>query len=222
MFLTGDASTFNRAICRAAPAEIRKGPYVEAIRIILDEHRGLAAVLHGMLYLVHGIRDRGDKPDFNLFGAMIYYIDSFPERFHHPKEDKYVYRILRMRHAEAAPLLDRIEAEHRLGAEKIRTLEQALARYQHGGKAEFATFLAAVESYADFHWIHMKAEEQEVLPMAKKYLSAADWEEIDAAFLGHSDPMLGAPVRIEFDRLFTRIVNLAPPPIGLGPETRRA
>ena len=46
--------------------------------------------------------------------------------------------------------------------------------------------------------------------MAEKYLSAADWEEIDAAFLGHSDPMLGVRARAEFDSLFTRIVNLAP------------
>src|SRR5207253_2337530 len=98
--------------------EDREYSHMEAIRIIVNEHRALAAVLHGMLYLVHEIRDHDDKPDFNLFGAMIYYIDSFPERFHHPKEDQYLYRLLRMRHPQAAPLLDRLEAEHRVGAEK--------------------------------------------------------------------------------------------------------
>ena len=193
---------------------------MEAIRIIVNEHRALAAVLHGMLYLVHEIRDHDDKPDFNLFGAMIYYIDSFPERFHHPKEDQYLYRLLRMRHPEAAPLLDRLKTEHRVGAEKIRTLEQTLARYQQGGKAEFSNFLTAVESYASFHWEHMRAEEEEAMPLAEKYLSAADWEEIDTAFLGHSDPMLGADARTKYDKLFTRIVNLAPAPIGLGPAHR--
>ena len=193
---------------------------MEAIRVIVNEHRSLAAVLHGMLYLVHEIRDHDDKPDFSLFGAMIYYIDSFPERFHHPKEDQYLYRLLRMRHPEAAPLLDRLQTEHRVGAEKIRTLEQTLARYQQGGKAEFSNFLTAVESYAAFHWEHMRAEEKEAMPLAEKYLSVADWEEIDAAFLDHSDPMLGADARNKFDRLFTRIVNLAPAPIGLGPAHR--
>ncbi len=193
---------------------------MEAIRIIVNEHRALAAVLHGMLYLVHEIRDHDDKPDFNLFGAMIYYIDSFPERFHHPKEDQYLYRLLRVRHPEAAPLLDRLQTEHRVGAEKIRTLEQALARYQQGGRAEFSNFLAAVESYAAFHWEHMRAEEEEAVPLAEKYLSVADWEAIDAAFLGHSDPMLGADARTKYDKLFTRIVNLAPAPIGLGPAHR--
>ncbi len=44
-----------------------------------------------MLYLVHEIRDRGAKPDFGLLGAMIYYIDTVPERFHHPKEEQYLF-----------------------------------------------------------------------------------------------------------------------------------
>jgi hemerythrin-like domain-containing protein len=91
---------------------------------------------------------------------MIYYIDAFPERFHHPKEDEYLFRLLRLRHPEAAPLLDRLKMEHRAGAEKIRTLEQTLARYQQGGAAEFPNFLAAVEAYAAFHWDHMRTEEK--------------------------------------------------------------
>jgi hemerythrin-like domain-containing protein len=195
---------------------------MQALRVINDEHRGLAAVLHGMLYLVHEIRDRRGKPNFELLGAMIYYIDAFPERFHHPKEDEYLFRLLRLRHPEAAPLLDRLKTEHRAGAEKIRTLEQALARYQQGGDREFSNFLAAVEEYVAFQWDHMRAEEKEVLPLAEKYLSAGDWEVIDAAFLGHADPLLGAEAGAKYDALFTRIVNLAPPPIGLGPERQPA
>jgi hemerythrin-like domain-containing protein len=190
---------------------------MQAIRIIHDEHRALAAVLHGMLYLVREIRDRGAKPNFALFGAMIYYIDAFPERFHHPKEDNYLFRVLRIRHPDSKPLLDRLEKEHWTGAHKIRTLEQALARYQHGGPMEFPSFAAAVEDYAAFHWSHMSAEETEVLPLAEKHLSADDWQAIDEAFLGHADPILGVEAGAEYQALFTRIVNLAPPPIGVGP-----
>jgi hemerythrin-like domain-containing protein len=195
---------------------------MQAIRIIHDEHRSLAAVLHGMLYLVHQIRDRGAEPDFGVLGAMIYYIDLFPERFHHPKEDQYLFRLLRIRHPEAAPLLDRLETEHRAGAEKIRNLEQALGRYRQGGASGFTNFLTAVEAYTAFHWDHMRIEETEVLPLAEKHLSAGDWEAIDAAFLGHTDPMLGVEAQAQYDALFSRIVNLAPPPIGVGPASKTA
>ena len=193
---------------------------MQAIRIIRDEHRAIAAILHGMLYLVREIRERGAKPNFDVFGAMIYYIDAFPERFHHPKEDRYLFRVLRIRHPESAPLLDRLEEEHWTGANKIRTLEQALARFQHGGAAEFPAFANAVEEYAAFHWSHMRAEEDEVLPLAEKHLSAADWEAVDTAFLSHADPMHGAESGADYAALFTRIVNLAPPPIGVGPVPR--
>jgi hemerythrin-like domain-containing protein len=148
---------------------------------------------------------------------MVYYIDAFPERFHHPKEDQYLFRLLRIRFPDSAEVLDRLKQEHRAGAEKIRTLEQALARYQQGGAGEFSNFLAAVEAYAAFHWTHMKTEEHVVLPMAEKHLTAGDWEAIDAAFLGHTDPMLGIEAGAKYEELFRRITWLAPAPIGLGP-----
>ena len=191
---------------------------MEAIRIIQDEHRSLAAVLHGMHYLVRAIRDHGMKPDFKLLGAMVHYIDTVPERFHHPKEDKYLFTLLRLRCPEARPLLDRLHEEHRAGAEKIRDLEQALSRYEHGGGTGFRdVFVAAVEAFAAFHWDHMRCEEKEVLPLAEKHLTAGDWRAIDAAFTGHTDPLFGAEAGAEYDRLFRRIAMLAPPPIGVGP-----
>ena len=195
---------------------------MQAIQIILDEHRALAAVLHGLLFLIRNIRGRGDKPDFVVLGAMICYIDAFPERFHHPKEDDYLFPRLRERHPDAAPLLDRLAAQHEQGAEKIRALEQLLLHYQHRGAVEFSKFAAAAEDYAAFHWDHMRLEEKEVLPLAEKYLSVADWKAIDVAFLGHTNPMLGADAGTQYGALFTRIVNLAPPPIGVGPQIRQA
>ena len=191
---------------------------MKALRIIRDEHRTLAAVLHGMLHIVRDIGGHATEADFRVLEAMVYYIDTFPERFHHPKEDRYLFRLLRQRAPQAAPLLDRLETEHRAGAEKIRALEQALARFRAGGEGEFSNFRSAVEAYAGFHWEHMHAEEREILPLAEKHLAAADRKEIDAAFEGHADPLLGAQAAERYEALFARIVTLAPPPIGVGPK----
>jgi branched-chain amino acid transport system ATP-binding protein len=76
--------------------------------------------------------------------------------------------------------------------------------------------MTAVEAYASFQWKHMATEEREVLPLAEKYLTAPDWKVIDAAFLGHTDPMLGAQAGTGYKALFDRIFKLAPPPIGAG------
>jgi branched-chain amino acid transport system ATP-binding protein len=98
------------------------GKSMQASATILIEHRSLDAAIQGMLYLVRNIR-LGAKPDFNVFRAMIYYIDAFPERFHHPKEDAHLFKRLQERHPSAAPLLDRLRADHRNGVERVRLLE---------------------------------------------------------------------------------------------------
>jgi hypothetical protein len=51
-------------------------------------------------------------------------------------------------------------------------------------------------------------------------LTREDWDTIDDAFAGHADPLVGVDAGNEYRALFTRIVNLAPPPIGIGPPSR--
>jgi len=209
---------------KSCPARIGDAPgegrIMRAIHILFAEHRSLAAVLHGMLYLVRDIRLLGTAPTFDVLDAMVYYIDAFPERFHQPKEDAFLFRFLALRCADAAPLIDRLRTQHREGAEKIRALDQSLEGYKHGGTVEFSAFAEAVQAYAAFHWDHMRIEEDKLIPLARKHLTARDWTEIDAAFTGHSDPLFGATVQDEYEDLFRKIVDLAPRPIGLRPAQK--
>ncbi|HET9670443.1 MAG TPA: hemerythrin domain-containing protein [Casimicrobiaceae bacterium] len=186
---------------------------MQPIRVIVDEHRSLAVVMHGMLYLIRDIRLCGASANFAVFDAMVRYMDTFVEPFHHPKEDAYLFRLLRLRYAGCGQLIDRLAAEHREGTERLRDLEDTLARYKQGESGGFAAFAQSAQAYAAFHWSHMRAEEDELLPLARTHLRKADWEEIDAAFTEHADPLLGLAKR-ECDALFRRIVALSPPPLG--------
>jgi hemerythrin-like domain-containing protein len=191
---------------------------MRAVQIIAGEHRTLTAVLHGMLFLLRHINYGISQPNFELLGAMLAYIGAFPDRFHHPKEDAYLFPLLRLRDPSITPLLDRLQDEHRIGNDKLKELKQALERYHRGGDAELAAFYALVADYAAFLYAHVRAEEDEVLPAATEYLTAADWDEIDAAFAGNTDPLFGADAGFEYDELFRRIVMLAPAPLGAAPE----
>lgn len=190
---------------------------MKSITVIRNEHQAMAAMLHALLSLVRGIREHRLRPNFELLGAMIYYVDTFPERLHHPKEDQWLFRLLGLRHPPARALIDRLQAEHRLGASRIRLLEQTLARFREGGDTEFPAFAAAVEAFVAFERNHMHSEEMEILPLAREHLLPEDWAAIDAAFATNADPLIGASSQDQFDVLFSRIVNLAPAPIGVGP-----
>ena len=192
-----------------------------AIKIIHDEHRSISAVLHALKQLAKDAEDTSVEPRFEVFRAMIYYIDQFPERLHHPKEDKYLFALLAARAPQTKALVEELRAEHVAGARLIRDLEQALVGLEVGWQGGTHAFRAAVDAYAQFHWNHMRKEEQQLVPLAERFLIAEDWREIDAAFAGNSDPI--ADLREEdFTKLFTRIVTLAPEPVGLGERWKKA
>jgi hypothetical protein len=67
----------------------------------------------------------------------------------------------------------------------------------------------------------MRKEEQQLLPLAERHLTAQDWKEIDAAFAANTDPIAGLAER-DLQQLFSRIASLAPAPIGLGDAWPRA
>ncbi len=189
-----------------------------AITIILDEHRSLAAVTHGLRYIVREMREKDSEPDGKLLWSMLYYIDTFPQKLHHPKEEAYLFRRLKMRTREADKAILQLEEQHRAGREHVKALEMALGRYQAGAPGGREAFMAAAETFADELAVHMALEENVVLPLAKQHLLAEDWAEIAQAFGENGDPRFGAEPDHEFRSLFSRIVNLAPPPIGVGPS----
>ena len=187
----------------------------KAIRIIYDEHRSISAVLSGLKALAQMARESAVKPDFAVFRAMVYYIDAFPERMHHPKEDAHLFARLLAREPAARPLVDDLQAEHRKGAKLVRDLEQALLSYEQIWPEGGLRFAEVVEAYAQFHWNHMRREELELMPMAQKSLTSDDWAAIEAAFLGNDDPIADLREK-DFTKLYQRIVSLAPAPVGLG------
>jgi len=188
-----------------------------ALNIIRSEHRALAAVIHGLQFLVDQVRKGQPPPDLKVFRAMIHYIDEFPERLHHPKEDRYLFARIMQRYPEGNAIVSGLEAQHVHGAQLIRELERSLLRWEEEGQGAFPEFARRAEEYAEFHWKHMREEEDVVLPLAERVLLDEDWKAIDAAFEGNQDPLIGTDVQKNFDQLFSHIVNIAPPPIGLGP-----
>ena len=190
---------------------------MKALRILEEEHATFAALLHALRHLLRETREHDGPPRHDVLGAIVYFLDTYAERIHHPRETEYLFRLLRSRWPAAAPVLDRLEDEHRSGDAAMRALEQALMRYRHGGPPEFAPFAAEAEAYANNLDQHMRCEEREVLPLAREHLRPEDWDVIDEAFSGNAVPRFSPAATDSFRTLFTRIVAMAPPPIGVGP-----
>ena len=190
-----------------------------ALNIIRDEHRSIAAILHGMQHLVRQMRERGAKIDPKVFRAMLYYLDTFSERMHHPKEDRYLFDPLRQRGAGPDALIAELERNHAEGGNAIGRVEQCLIRYEEGGDKEFSEFAREIDRFVEGYWEHMRKEEEHVFPLAEKLFTPEDWIALDRAFKAHADPLASDREEKDFRRLFSRIVSLAPPPVGVGPSS---
>jgi hemerythrin-like domain-containing protein len=187
------------------------------IRILREEHAALAAMLRSIPLLLSKHRREGTLPDFAALRAMLFYVDEFPEKRHHRKESELLFPKLRARTPLARDMLDRLEEDHASGERRIRELEHALLGFEVVGEPRRAGFERAAQRYADFYLSHMALEEKEILPLAERMLTSQDWAELDEAFAANRDPLTGHEPEPDYRALFTRIVNVLPAPIGVGP-----
>lgn len=188
----------------------------EALRVIRAEHQALSAMLRSLTMMIGVARDRREPPPFDVLRAMLFYIDEFPERLHHPKESQLLFPKVRERRPELGAVLDALDADHHRGEASIRELQHRLLAYELLGNARRLEFEAAAERYVERYLRHMAVEEAEVLPAARQALDAADWDALDEAFAANRDPLAGHDPSGEYAPLFRKILMTAPAPVGLG------
>jgi hemerythrin-like domain-containing protein len=189
----------------------------DSIRIILDEHSALRAMLRSLIMML----DRGPMADkdqfFDVVRAMLFYIDEFPERLHHPKESLLLFPKVAQLAPQTQDTLRQLEKDHVQGEAKVRELQHLLLAWELLGESRRAVFEQAARSYSGFYLQHIHQEETLILPAAQKVLTDSDWQMLDEAFAGNADPLTQVSLRDpRFDLLFSRIVMQAPTPIGLG------
>ncbi|ATE58767.1 universal stress protein [Thauera sinica] len=179
----------------------------KALAIIQDEHRSLAAVLHAMRHLRDRAIEQSAPLDFQVFEQLLYYIREFPQKLHHPKENAYLFTLLRKRTHAIDDTLAALEAEH-ADESLLDQLFAALRKYQAEGSTQEGAFAAALDRFIGAQWQHMSLEEQVVLPAAQVHLLAQDWQEIAHAFGKNGDPRFGAEPDAEFRKLFAKLARM--------------
>jgi hemerythrin-like domain-containing protein len=132
-----------------------------------------------------------------------------------------LFPLLRERAPELATTLSRLDNDHARGEAAVREVEHALLAFEVMGESRRDAFEQAVDRYVTAYLEHMAVEESQVLPAAQRLLTAADWQELDAAFSANKDPLTGHEPADEYRELFHTIVNNAPAPIGLGGGSAR-
>lgn len=188
---------------------------MQSLAIIKSEHRNLGAVLYTLEQLIAHI-EAGRTPRFPVFHGLLLYLDRFLDRYHHPKENDFLFPAILRRVPESKPVLQEIGQQHKEGEDLFVDMLKALSAYEFAGDSEYPAFRDAVHRYTRFEREHAQREERDVLPLAEAHLQADDWKAIDAAFNDNRDPMFGRERSELFEKLHRDVVALVPAPVGLG------
>jgi len=192
-----------KTVCEAARRVIAR---------IKAEHSLLARIIAAMQAWVVQAREAGAKPDFDLFAAMLRYVEEVPDRVHHPQEDAVLFPAIADAPG-AGPVIAELEQEHANGGAMLRQLRESYEAMKCGAPNALNRLSTAMDDFSEFYWAHMRKEEQSLLPLATAALTPSQWEGVEKAFVTVNDPLFGSELAETYRRLYEYIMARMHDPI---------
>ncbi len=179
---------------------------IEIIEILRQEHRNIEKLLD-VLEQELSVFDRGERPDYDVFGAVIEYFKNYPDTCHHPKEDVIYEKFKQRDPARAAQVAD-LQAEHRQGAARLQRVAQAIAQVLNDQDLLREAVDYIVRDFIAGERRHIALEEQEVFPAIVAALQPADWADIALTLADRYDAPAEPDVEEQFSTLRRNILEL--------------
>lgn len=198
------AKTGPQGIRPAALAADAMAPRPPLLKALYAEHRHIASVMQLFKEQLQAI-EGGELVDTHVVYEIMDYMVTWPDRFHHPREDLIYGRVAELDPA-AADSVDSLQRDHdrmaATGREVLRNIQQ-----WRDGELDGAVLVSSGRAYVDHMYEHMNSEEKLVFPQIEAVLQADDWRELaqDDQLRPVSDPVFGRRVQREFRNLARKL-----------------
>ncbi len=150
--------------------------------------------------------ETSDPVDYDTVIDILDYCRSFPDRYHHPLEDR-VLKVLQVRDRDAAERVGDLAGQHdALAAETERVLRLFLDA-RKGAAIPRDDLRRAARDFVAHYRQHIEAEDAFFFPAAKKALREEDWENLQNAWDGPADPVFGDREQEHYRRLRREILT---------------
>lgn len=149
---------------------------------------------------------QGGSPDYLVMRDIMKYMNGYPDVVHHPLEEM-IFEKLEEKDKELTDKIGKLYHEHSEIDDTGDVLAEILSKIAAGQVTSLDVFLEKSEKYLDLMRSHMNLEESEIFPKIRERVTEDDWEAVDLALAGHSDPLFGDKVEQEYRALYESITT---------------
>lgn len=176
----------------------------QAITMIRKEHRNMSRLLD-LLDSQVDLFENGIRPDYELMKEIIDYFLTFPDLYHHPKEDL-IFRKIKRRAPDVAETLFDLEDEHEKVSGRLHEFTRAVVNVMMEVEMPRDSFVSVARKFIEGERKHIAEEEAHFLPLAVDTLTNEDWAEVDKAVADIKDPLHGeATLRFRAVETYLRV-----------------
>jgi len=179
---------------------------VEIIEILRQEHQHIENLLRVMEQEL-SVFDRGERPDYEVLGAIIEFFKKYPGSCHHPKED-IIYEKFKARGPDQAASIADLEAEHREGEVRLRRVAQAIKNVLDDQEVLREDVDRIVRDFIDNERKHIALEDEVVFPAIIDTLQPADWADVVLTLADRYGPPSTTDFEEQFNMLRRNILEL--------------
>jgi hemerythrin-like domain-containing protein len=172
---------------------------VEIIEMLRQEHRNIEKLLD-VIERELSVFDRGERPDYEVIGAVIDFFEKYPDSCHHPKED-IIYEKFKTRAPKRTASIADLRAEHREGALRLRRVAQAIDNVLKDQDLLRESVDQIVRDFIDGERKHIALEDQQVFPAIVDTLRTEDWADIALKLADR----FGPPSEVDFEEQFSTL-----------------
>jgi hemerythrin-like domain-containing protein len=171
-------------------------------RILEDlrsEHRTMRQLLDMIQHQIALVaEDR--QPNGELLLEIAEYFRSYPELFHHPKEELILRHVIN-HNPEAAETLTALEDAHDTASRDLNRFSRAVVRLLIDKNGAEDRFLSAALAFVDSERRQLAWEDQQLFGLAEDSLDEDDWSEIETMLTSLGHPETGRSVQARFGRV---------------------
>jgi hemerythrin-like domain-containing protein len=161
------------------------GTYETVTSDMIAVHRAILRALDDAPRLIDAVGSDPERHD----DVVDFYTNIFEFlHFHHAGEDELLYPKLEERCPEHLALLETIDAQHAELTEPMTVARAALAAWTPESVRSATALVDAINAVDGPLRIHLSEEETNVLPIASKWVSPEEWDELRAHGMGSTPP----------------------------------